>query len=152
MGAILADIELTNQTDLALAKRGHISPAEVRRQTVPMLADSGATVMVLPQHVVEQLGLEVVDRKWVSLADGTIQECDVVGPIEVRFENRSMIGSAISMPGEQAMALLGQVQFEEMDLLLDPLAQKLIVNPASPDRARLMAVGVLSRWPPKLRE
>jgi len=38
--------------------------------------------------------------------------------------------------------LLGALQMEDMDLLPDPGTQRLIVNPESPDRARVLAVGV----------
>lgn len=141
MGAVYADIELTNRDDLALVRAGAREPTAVRRETVRALADSGATVLVIPESVASRLGLATVGRRLVAIADGTVKECDLVGPVEIRFGNRNSISTAIAMPGD-VQVLLGQVQMEEMDLIIDPLKQELIPNPASPDRARLMAVGL----------
>ena len=93
--------------------------------------DTGATVLVIPESLRASLGLPTVGRRPVVLADGSVQECDVVGPIVVRFGDRDMSGRAIAMPGDVEV-LFGQVQMEEMDLLVDPLAARLIPNPRAP--------------------
>jgi hypothetical protein len=49
---------------------------------------------------------------------------------------------------ESGLIHYADVRVEEMDLVLDPLAQRLITNPASPDRVGLMAVGVRLHGPP----
>ena len=146
MGAVHATINLTNRDDMARAKDGTIPPSAVRRRSVECLADSGATTLVIPQSLATSLGLDRLGKRLVVIADGSVSECDVVGPIEVAFQDRSMVGSAIAMPGE-VQILLGQIQMEDMDLVIDPLAQKLIPNPASPERARMMAVGFTLRGP-----
>ena len=144
MGAVHADIELINVRDAIRAEEGLIREDQIRKASVRALVDTGATVLVIPDSLRRSLGLRTVARRPVVTADGAVQECDVVGPVEVRFGDRDMTGRAIVMPGEVEI-LFGQVQMEEMDLLVDPLGQKLIPNPASPDRARLMAVGVRLR-------
>ena len=147
MGAFTAEIQLTNEADLILEEAGYPRPGGIRRRTVHALVDTGATVLVIPERLRDALGLKVVDRKFVGVADGSVIECDIVGPVEVRFGGRMMIGSAVAMPGD-VQILLGAVQMEEMDLVVDPLAQRLIPNPRSPERARLLAVGVIVRGPP----
>ena len=49
---------MENMEDLWAAKRGLISPEEVRKITVgDALVDTGATGLSLPHRVIEQLGL-----------------------------------------------------------------------------------------------
>ncbi len=140
MGAVHAEIELVNYADQIRVEDGTRAAENVRRKTVRALADSGATVLVIPESLREELGLGTIGKRLVGIADGSVRECDLVGPVEVRFEGRNTVGNAVAMPEVQEI-LLGSVQMEEMDLVIDPLAQRLIANPASPDRARLMAVG-----------
>lgn len=141
MGAVHADVELVNYADRIRQQDGNLSEERIRRRTVSVLADSGATVLVIPESLRQELGLGVIGRRVVGIADGSVLECDLVGPIEVRYAGRNTVGNAVSMPNGQDI-LLGAVQMEEMDLVIDPLARKLIPNPQSPERARLMAVGV----------
>lgn len=141
MGAVHADIELVNYADQIRVQDGTRATENVRRKTVRALADSGATVLVIPDSLRNELGLGTIGKRLVGVADGSVKECDLVGPVEVRFEGRNTVGNAVAMPEVQEI-LLGSVQMEEMDLIIDPLAQRPIANPASPDRARLMAVGV----------
>lgn len=148
MGSVHAEIELVNYADRILQEAGLREAAEVRSKTVTVLADSGATVLVIPESLRRELGLGKIGARLVGVADGSVIECDLVGPVEVRFQDRNTVGNAVAMPGGQDI-LLGQVQMEEMDLVIDPLAQRLIPNPASPDRARLMAVGARLYGPPR---
>jgi len=148
MGAVFADIELVNYADQILADAGVPAAVGIRRKVVEVLVDSGATVLVIPDSLRDELGLGTIGRRVVGIADGSTLECDLVGPVEVRFAGRSTVGNAVARPGN-VQILLGQVQMEEMDLIVDSLARKLIPNPASPDRARLMAVGVRLHGPPR---
>lgn len=148
MGSVHAEIELVNYADRILQEAGLREAAEVRSKTVTVLADSGATVLVIPESLRRELGLGKIGARLVGVADGSVIECDLVGPVEVRFQDRNTVGNAVARRGGQDI-LLGQVQMEEMDLVIDPLAQRLIPNPASPDRARLMAVGARLYGPPR---
>lgn len=141
MGAVYADIVLTNADDQAVARRGLIEPGEVRTRTVSALADSGATILVISEALRADLGLATVGQILVTVADGGLRTCDLAGPIELRYGDRTMHTDAAVMPGD-VQVLLGQVQMEQLDLIIDPLARKLIANPSSPDRATLMAVGL----------
>lgn len=143
MGVFSAEIELTNEADVILERAGHPRPGGVRHEPVNAVVDSGATMLVIPADLSQRLGLETQDTKLIGIADGSVLECDVVGPVKVRFGDRASIGSAIAMPGK-AQTQLGALQMEEMDLVIDPLAQKLIPNPRSPDRAMALAVGVIA--------
>jgi hypothetical protein len=56
----------------------------------------------------------------------------LVGPVEVRFENRSTIVKAIVLPGAEEV-LLGAIPLEGLDVFIDPTNERLIVNPKSPN-------------------
>ncbi|MBY0306036.1 MAG: clan AA aspartic protease [Sphingomonas sp.] len=127
MGLIHADIELTN------ARRDDLLP-----MTVNALVDSGAVHMCIPQHVANQLELEVQDRREVTVADGRTQTVDYVGPIRIRFANRQCLVGALVL-GDQA--LLGAIPMEDMDLVISPSRQTVTVNPANPNIAASLAMG-----------
>lgn len=130
-GLVYADVELINGDDLALLRRGHIEEAEVRRITVSVLVDSGALMLTINETIKTQLGLQQVDTRSAELADGTLVDLEVVGPVEVRFANRRSSVDAMVLPGD-AEPLLGAIPMEDMDVLVDPQRQQLIVNPKHP--------------------
>ncbi len=57
VGRFSVDIEVANNDDLALVRRGLLPPDQVRRETIPGVVDSGAAMLMLPQAVVKRLGL-----------------------------------------------------------------------------------------------
>lgn len=136
MGIVYADIELTNSEDLGLARRHIIGEEEIRRYRLNMLADSGAYMMAINQTVQEQLGLPTIEFRKAQMADGSVVEYEVVGPIHVKFANRTAVCNAFVLPGD-AEPLLGSIPMEEMDVLIHPLRQELIVNPEHPNYAQL---------------
>ena len=76
------------------------------------------------------------DKRKAILADGRILEYDVVGPIELRFKNRKVLCSAMVFKGD-VERLLGVIPMEEMDVLIHPLREELIVNAEHPYFAQL---------------
>jgi len=52
------------------------------------LVDTGALMLCIPQSVAFQLELEELDRRPVTVADGTSHQVPYVGPVRVDFENR----------------------------------------------------------------
>ena len=87
MGLVYANIELINGYDLENARRKIIGEEEVKRMTVKMLVDSGAYMMRINETIQEQLDLPFIEKRKAVLADGSVQEYDVVGPLMVRFKN-----------------------------------------------------------------
>jgi hypothetical protein len=63
-------------------------------------------------------------------------EYDVVAPVEIRFKNRRSVQSAMVLPGDSE-PLLGAIPLEDMDVLIHPLRQELIVNPDHPYFAQM---------------
>lgn len=136
MGLVYAEIELINGDDLALARRGIIAVDEVKRMKVSALVDSGSYMLAINENIQEQLQLPVVEKRKAQLANGEIVECEVVAPVELRFKNRQTTCRAMVLPGD-AEPLLGAIPLEDMDVLIDPLRQQLIVNPEHPYFAQM---------------
>jgi clan AA aspartic protease len=134
MGMVYAVIELINGDDIACAKRHVIGEEEIRRINVRMLVDTGAYMLCINENIQEYLQLRLKYRKPLELADGRIVECDIVGPVEVKFANRDATCNAFVLPGDSE-PLLGAIPLEEMDVVIDPQREELIVNPLHPDAA-----------------
>jgi len=103
---------------------------------VVALVDSGATHLCIPEHIQVQLQLETIDRKEVTLADGTKKLVPYVGPIELHFKNRIGFAGALVM-GDQV--LLGAIPMEDMDLIIVPKTRTIDINPTSPNFASSIA-------------
>lgn len=101
-----------------------------------MLVDTDAYMMGITETVQEQLNLPFIEKRKAILGDGSIREFDVVGPITVKFKNRTATCSARVLAGSNE-SLLGAIPMEEMDVLIHPLRQELIVNPEHPYYAQL---------------
>ena len=86
--------------------------------------------MCIPEHVQIQLKLEEIDKKEVTLADGSRTLVPYVGPIELRYKNRVGFAGALVM-GDQALP--GAIPMEDMDLVVVPNTREVIINPDSPN-------------------
>jgi predicted aspartyl protease len=65
MGKVVSKVKLTNYDDLVRCRNGVKSEAEVCQVEVDALIDTGATMLSLPQDLVEKLGLFVPDKEVV---------------------------------------------------------------------------------------
>jgi clan AA aspartic protease len=136
MGLIYADVELINGEDLVLARRHIIGEEEVKRMHVNMLVDSGSIMLAINESIQEQLQLPIVEKRKVQLANSHIEEYDVVSQVELRFKNRRTFCNAIVLPGDSE-PLLGAIPLEDMDVLIHPSRQELIVHPDHPYFAQM---------------
>jgi clan AA aspartic protease len=99
---------------------------------VDALADTGALFLCIPEPVRIQLGLETIETKVVTLADNSTKSVPYVGPVELRFKNRTGFVGAIVL-GDQV--LLGAIPMEDMDLVVIPKTRTVDINPAFPNFA-----------------
>ena len=79
-----------------------------------------------------------------TLADGTVKEFDIAGPIKVKFRDRDCITDAFVLPGNEEV-LLGAIPMEAMDLAVIPKTQSLEFNPANPDGPKYSLKGCLKK-------
>jgi len=132
MRLVYAEVELVNADDLALNRRGFLADDAIRKISGEALVDSGAYELVISETIKNQLNLAVLERRIAKLADDSERAVEMVGPVEVRFENRSTIVRAMVLPGTTEI-LLGAIPLEGLDVVVDLRHQRLIVNPAYPN-------------------
>jgi len=113
---------------------------ELAGVVVDALVDTGAVHLCIPEHVRIQLKLEAIDEKEVTLADGSKRLVPYVGPIEIKFKNRTGFAGALVL-GQQV--LLGAIPMEDMDLIVIPKTRTVDINPDSPNIAGSIAMGVI---------
>jgi clan AA aspartic protease len=119
MGLVYTSITLRNPRE-----------TELRPIEVQALVDTDSMHLCIPEHIAIQLNLETASEREVTLADGGKRVCRYVGPVEVRFDGRGCFSGALVL-GEQV--LLGAVPMEDMDLVVHPATQSVVVNPRSPN-------------------
>jgi clan AA aspartic protease len=136
MGFVYAEIELINAEDVICARRHLMGEEEIKRTRVAMLVDSGSYMMAINENIQAYLQLPFKERKRYVTAGGRVEEYDVVGPVDVKFANRTTTCNACVLPGDSE-PLLGAIPMEEMDVLIHPSRQELVVNPLHPEGAVL---------------
>ena len=122
MGEITVNVTLENPIDRGVFERGDGEEAAIRRSSLDAIVDTGAVMLVLPQNVVERLGLEIRQQ----------EERPVAGPLTIHIGNRFMstdciVGPPLSEP------LIGQIVLEALDLIADCTNRTLTPRPESPD-------------------
>lgn len=119
MGYVLTEIKLKNPR-----------LPQLKSITINARVNTGALMLCIPEHVALQLQLETNSQREVTVANGHKHKVPYVGPIEVLFENRNCFVGALVLGDE---VLLGSVPMEDMDLIISPAHQKIVVNPESPN-------------------
>ena len=119
MGYVRTDIELGNPRE-----------GGIKSVSINALVDTGALMLCIPEHIKIQLKLEELEKREVSTADGKKHLVSYVGPVLVKFKNRSCFVGALVLGDE---VLLGAVPMEDMDLIISPAHKKVVVNPDSPN-------------------
>lgn len=131
MGEVRVRATLTNAWDAGLARRGQLAVQTVRVYDADALVDTGSVRCVLPPHVVERLGLEVIGRRVAEYADGRREAVDFTEPFVVQVLDREEMEDALVLGDE---VIIGQIALEKMDLRVDPINRRVIPNPAHPDQ------------------
>ena len=121
MGLVHAEIELRSLKDT------NLSPIKVKS-----LVDSGALHLCIPEHIAIQLGFnfETAEKREVTIASGEKKLCAYVGPLQIKFLNRTCFAGALVLGDE---VLLGAIPMEDMDLVIHPAQRALIINPENPN-------------------
>lgn len=85
MGLVYAEIDLISIDDVVLHRRGFLDKDKIKQVRVDALVDSGAYMLSINENVRAQLDLPIIEKQFAMLADDTLIEVDVVGPVEVRL-------------------------------------------------------------------
>ncbi|MDR1787476.1 MAG: retropepsin-like domain-containing protein [Treponema sp.] len=124
MGDVRENITFKNAEDTILFNRGDLKEAEIRQATVPVLVDTGCHTVVLTEATARRLGVVMRDRQMVTLAGGVKHEGIKAGAVEIHWKDRYTICFPVVLPGEKE-DLMGVIPLEDMDLLVDPVRQRL---------------------------
>ena len=74
MGRVVTEATIENLKDLWAVEQGLELPEDARRISVPdALADSGATLLLLPTHIIQRLGLNKTFSKRVTSTSGILR-------------------------------------------------------------------------------
>ena len=128
MGLVRTKLTLGNP------KRPDLNPVEVEA-----LVDTGAVHLCIPERVAIQLELDELERRQVTVADGSMHSVPYVGPIVTAFGRRHCYTGAMILGSE---VLPGAIPMEDMDLVIQPLTGEVIPNPRSPNVPASIAMGV----------
>jgi predicted aspartyl protease len=118
MGEISVDFELENPVDRENFERGSGEESAVRRARVQGIVDTGVVMLVLPQNLVERLGLRVQETMVVTYTDNRTEERPVAGPVTVRIGDRSTRTDCVVGP-PSGEVLIGRIILEALDLIAD---------------------------------
>ena len=125
MGHVNTQITLKNVKDIFRAEEGIIQETEIRKATVDVMVDTGATMLVINEQLFEQLGLDVMGEREITLANDAKEMCKLTEPLEINWGNRSIAMPALVME-DASDFLLGVLPLEGMDLMVDTVNQRLI--------------------------
>jgi clan AA aspartic protease len=131
MGLAYARLRLAN------ARRPELAAIEVEA-----LADTGTMLLCIPEHVAMQLQLDELEKREVTVADGSRRIVPYMGPLQLSLANRGCFAGAMVM-GDQV--LLGAVPMEDMDVVVHPRTRQVIPNPDYPNIAGAIAMGMRRR-------
>ena len=119
---------------LANARRSDLAAIEVNA-----FADTGALHLCIPEHIAIQLQLDELEKRQITVADGSKRLVPYMGPVIVSFANRQCYAGAMVLGDETP---LGAIPMEDMDLVIVPGTQQVAVNPANPNIAVSIAKGL----------
>jgi clan AA aspartic protease len=125
MGTFKEEITLENILDRGFAERGYIKKSEIRALKVDAMPDTGAWTLVINEDVRQKLGLTIEETSQSTLADGQANTYDVTEGVKIRWKNRSTVLPAVVVPNSRDI-LLGALPLEAMDLMVDPVHQRLV--------------------------
>ena len=131
MGEIKVTIAIENFGDRYKFWDGEIQEETIRKYEMEATVDTGAVMLLLPQDVVEKLGLRVLRKVVVTYADERKEERNVAGTVTIKIGDRFMNTDCIVGP-PLCEALIGQVILEQLDLIPDPQKHTLTPRPESP--------------------
>ena len=129
MGRTVTEATIENLQDLWDAERGSLSADQVRRVTVSdALADTGATLLSLPTRLIQQLGLKRHSTRRITSSVGVV-EAGMYDAVRLTIQGRDCTMDVIEVP-DSLPVLIGQIPLEHLDFVVDPVARRLIGNPA----------------------
>jgi clan AA aspartic protease len=124
MGHIRTQLILKNLDDIKQAEKGNLPEREIRQAEVAVMVDTGATTLVINEELFERLGLDSRSEREITFANDVKETCKLTDPVDIQWEDRSIAMPALVVK-EASEILLGVLPLEGMDLMVDPVRQRL---------------------------
>lgn len=100
-----------------------LTGAADRSESVELLVDTGATLLVVPQDLADRLGLVARRRQTVVVAGGR-RDVWPVAEVRLTLDGQEVTTPCFIAPG--GPALLGAVALESLFLAVDSVAKRLV--------------------------
>ena len=120
MGKVIEKVKFTSLLD------------QTKSIEIEAVIDTGATMVVLPQNVVEKLGLKKIREAKVRYANNKTELKSIYGVVTIEIKGRTGNFDVLA-EAEGSQPLIGQVVLEILDLVVDPRTRTLAPNPMSPE-------------------
>ena len=128
MGKVQVAAKIENLEDIFKAEAGTLAAEQVRSVDLSdALVDTGAVMLSLPKRMVAQLGLKPYRTRRVRTVGGIV-ETRICAAVRLTVENRDFTSDVAEIP-DDCPVLIGQIPLEGLDLVVDPIGQRLIGNP-----------------------
>src|SRR5262245_54805673 len=128
MGKVIVTATIHNLDDLYSARKGLITPDQVRRVEVKdALVDTGCTSLGIPRRLIAQLGLRPVRTQPTRTVGGRVT-LNIYEVVRLTVQGRECSLEPFELSDDNPV-LIGQVPLELLDWVVDMQGQKLIGNP-----------------------
>jgi len=124
MSTFMEEITLESVADRILARHGYIEESQIRRLTIEAMPDTGAWTLVINEDTRQKLGLDIRNSAEYSLADGKISNYPITEAVKIQWKDRCTELPAVVVAGAKDI-LIGALPLEAMDLIVDPVREKL---------------------------
>lgn len=120
MGKVIEKVKITNLIEKS------------KTLEINAVIDTGATMVVLPQEIVDEFGLKKIRDVKVKYANNKTKKKSIYGVVTIEIKGR--VGNFDVLAEEKgSQPLIGQVVLVVLDLIVDSRTKKLIPNPSSPE-------------------
>ena len=123
MGEVNIAVKLTNTRDVLNAGESKAARKKIRSLVEVGIVDTGAIALILPERVVDQLGLQRTGKQVAVYANGASEEVDVTEPVTVELMGRKTIEEAMVLGDD---VLIGQTVLEKTDFVVDCRDRRLL--------------------------
>lgn len=128
MGKVIEEIKITNLFE------------PLNSIEIEAVIDTGATMVVLPQNMVDELGLRKIREAKVRYGNNKTETKSIYGVVTIEIKGRTG-NFDVLVEAEGSQPLIGQVVLEVLDLVVDPRTRTLIPNPMSPEMPMVEILG-----------
>jgi predicted aspartyl protease len=128
MGKVLVTATIENLDDLFRVSTGDRAESEIRRIEVSdALVDTGAFGLLMPQNMVNQLGLAPLRTRMSRTISGEIP-ITTYRAVRLIIQGRDCV-TDVSGIADHLPVIIGQLPLEAMDWVVDMKGHRLIGNP-----------------------